>query len=441
MAADHVAPVYIPFVMWTVAQARRRGITRLRYLSRDGWIMNEIHDALGVDDVAYDLMFVSRRALLPAYLADGTEEDYMRVADRCTLVGRQADHLLWQLGLTREQMRDEYGTEFAYHRIISKAQEADFLQKLFHNPRFTPQWQERCREARQRFIEYMGSGAAPSIERSGAAPSLKGSGAAPSRPAAVGVQANTALEGGREGAAPLPGGREGAAPLPGGREGAAPLHTRNWAMVDVGWLGTSRLMVGKILGVGTPTFYLGGRRDILPEEFGPYDTYFLPGTLDTWATALIESYFSACPWPSTVGYDATSNPIFDGEYQENEATKANASVARAMARMISELPFEPDPEVLFLWARTSVDYVAHLEGPVDLSPLAGADGIDNKSQLVKKLSVKQLANMLLLGGRPTNFDRGSLAYTLGRRTARLLWPLHTLTARLRGAVYKRIIHR
>ncbi len=61
--------------------------------------------------------------------------------------------------------------------------------------------------------------------RSGAAPSRPAaagvwSGAAPSRPAAAGVQANTALEGGREGAAPLP--SEDAAPLP--SEGAAPLQ-------------------------------------------------------------------------------------------------------------------------------------------------------------------------------------------------------------------------
>ncbi len=59
-----------------------------------------------------------------------------------------------------------------------------------------------------------------SEQRSGAAPTLKGSGAAPTRPAAAGVQANTALEGGREGAAPLP--SEGGAPLQGGARALPP---------------------------------------------------------------------------------------------------------------------------------------------------------------------------------------------------------------------------
>lgn len=386
LAADYVAPVYIPFVTYILRQARRDKIERLHFLSRDGYIMMKIAEAINPDDIELNYLFVSRRSLMRAYLSEDTERRYIEIADRRTLISRSVDTLLWQLQLTRYELKEKFGIEFGYSKILSSQQEHDFLDKIFHHPSFTP-W----------LLQNLGGDA--DITKI----YLK-------------------------------------------QEGLA--ENKRQAMVDVGWLGTSRLMINRILGKETentiPTFYMGVRGDVYTRSYGDYYSYFAFGQLDTYATSLIENYFSASPYPTTVGYikddKDTVIPLFPKgkNFSKNSIISANIMASTVMARWIKDFNGLMDDDLLFRWAKVSLDSISSLSDKLDLTPLTLTAEFDDCA-MARKLSAKELFNIVALGGRHTAFDRGSVALTAGHSLGRTLWRIHRTTDRIRGKIYRRFI--
>jgi hypothetical protein len=57
VAAGVAAPALVGFVLWLLAEARRRGLRRLRFLSRDGQVLHELTRRLGADS-GLDLEYV-----------------------------------------------------------------------------------------------------------------------------------------------------------------------------------------------------------------------------------------------------------------------------------------------------------------------------------------------------------------------------------------------
>lgn len=378
LAADYVAALYIPFVLWVLRSARRRGVGRLHFLSRDGYVMMKIAEVLADDDMELNYLFVSRKALMRAYLAEDTTNRYLEIADRKSLIMRHVDHLLAQLQLNRQELKNRYGIEFAYDKIQTAAQQEDFLHKLFVHEVFTPQLMSQFADSVRLTEAYL--------------------------------QQERMNDGTPQ------------------------------AMVDIGWLGTSRHMVNSILHTNIPTYYLGVRADVYPRTSGDYDTYFACGQLSTEATGLIENYFSASPWPSTVGYDNDQSgrvvPVFaDGQsYTDSLATTTNVEVCCAMARELKPFLALFDDDMLFRWAKQSIDSITEMRDKIDLSPLVENSDFDGTA-MARRLSVPELLNFTLLGGRYTAFDRGSVELTLGHRLASGCWRLHCSTARMRGRLY------
>ena len=378
LAADYVAALYVPFVLWVLRSAERRGIKRLHFLSRDGYIMMKIAEALGTD-VELNYLFVSRKALMRAYLTEDSAKRYLEIADGKTLIRKHTDVLLERLQLDRDGLKTKYGIGFAYDRIITEAQQEDFIDKLFAHPEFTPQLLASFAEDARLTESY-----------------LRQEGLADDVPQ---------------------------------------------AMIDIGWLGTSRHMVNAILGKNIPTYYVGVRNDVYPRTSGDYDSYFECGQLSTEATGLIENYFSASPWPSTVGYSVgDEGGIMPGfasgqDFAESDATVANTDVCRKIAGDLK--PWLPllDDEMLFRWAGISLDGITQMRDRIDLTPIVENDDFDGTSML-RKLGIFELLDFALLGGRYTAFDRGSAELTVGHRCAPGIWRLHRLTAGMRGLAYR-----
>lgn len=386
LAADYVAPVYIPFVIYILRQARRDKLERLYFLSRDGYIMMKIAEAIKPDDLELNYLFVSRRSLMRAYLSEDAERRYIEISDRQTLISRSVDTLIWQLQLTRDDLKERFGIEFGYSKILSAQQERDFLDKIFHHSSFTP-W----------LLKQLSADASLTKDF------LKQEG----------------LE-----------------------------ESKRQAMVDVGWLGTSRLMInrilGKVAGNTIPTFYMGVRGDVYPRSCGDFYSYFAFGQLDTYATSLIENYFSASPYPTTVGYTRddkdTVVPVFPNgkNFSENSIITANITASTFMAQWIKDWDGFVDDDLLFRWAKLSLDSISSLSDKLDLTPLTLTAEFDDCA-MARKLSVKELFNVVALGGRHTAFDRGSVALTAGHRLSRTLWRIHRTTDRIRGKIYRRFI--
>lgn len=386
IAADYVASLYIPFVVYVLRQCQSKGIRKLHFLSRDGYIMQRIAEALSAPGIELNYLFVSRKALMGAYLAEDTENRYLEIVDRQTLISKHVCNLLNQLGLKRDQLAQEFGITFNYDRILSAAQQKDFIDKIFHNETFTPRLIERFRKNSDLASAYLR------------------------------------------------------------QEGLADGEMQ--AMVDIGWLGTTRLMINSILGFNEnktiPTFYVGIRDDVYSRKYGDYYSYFPQGQLDTSATALIENYFSASPYPSTIGYSRNMTgriePVFaDGAvYCETSTVRVNVDTACHLARIISPFLTSLSDEMLYLWAKNSISALSSFSDVIDLSPIAAASEFDG-IPMIKRLSVTELFSLIFVGGRPTACDRGSLEFTVGNRLAIPLWKLHIMTAKVRSRLYNKFL--
>lgn len=382
LAADYVAATYIPYVVWLIRQARQNGIKRLHFLSRDGYIMMKIAEALGVNDIELNYLFVSRKALTPAYLKEHSAERFVEIADRKTLVGQTVDSLLAKLQLNRHELKQRYDVDFSYNKILSVEQQNDFIEKIFDNRTLTHELIGQFNDSAKLIESY--------LRQEGLTDGVK------------------------------------------------------QAMVDIGWLGTSRLMINRILSTDIPTYYVGVRSDVYGRTYGDFCSYFPVGFLDTAITGLIENYFSASPWPSTVGYlqhsDGRIEPEFDGNraYKETDAVRANVNVCCRMAKELAPYIDSLSDDVLFQWANVSIKSISNLSEPVDLTPLVKSGDFDG-SVMVRKLRTCELLNLALTGARYTAFDLGSVYFSVGRRLGKGVWRIHQVTAALRSRIYNRFI--
>ena len=387
-AADFVVPAYLPYAIYVLREARRMGIRKLYFLSRDSYILLKAAQALSKEAEGLELhyLFVSRRSLLLPYLCGEDEYAYMAASDHHTLVRIDTiDKRLRHLGTSREEMRIKFGIEFPYSKVNNIKEQEDFLQKVFHSD-FTPLLQQRAQEQLCLLLDYFR--------------------------------------------------QEG---LMDGEPSAA---------VDVGWLGTSRLMINHILRrVGVKDlhfFYYGVRRDVFPPSAGRYSTYFQAEELSTETTALLEHYYSASPYPSTIAYQKRENgeviPVFadNEEFRHTPITKANQTAIEAIASAM-QVQEEMDERMLRDWAKCTF---ACLENPamnLDITPLAKQSEFDDHTPFVKRLTLVELVRLLLLGDHITGYDRGSLRLTIPRCLLAPAFRLRQLSGSIRGHLYRKFV--
>ena len=409
IAADFVAPAYIPYVHFVLKTAKERGIKTLYFLSRDSYILQKIAEQLPHEGIELRYLFVSRKALLLPYLQNATAEKFLAIQDKRTIRGKAVKELTLSLGTSIEELKDEFGIGFDFNRIATKEQEQKFLDAIFGNEsKYLPTLHERAKEKRALLNGYFT------------------------------------------------------------QEGA--LSNDTTAMVDVGWLGTTRLMINCILKEEgypeTTFFYYGVRGDVMHCQYGNYYSYYSPQQLSTEGTTLIENYFSASPYPSTIGYRQECNeviPIFkDGnEYKENEIVKANVTVTRWMCNEIVKLlpnncssskggchlvteglfnrggVIMPLEKHFWSWGKQAVEEMLKLDKSIDIKPLLKASEFDGTS-FVRKLTIKELFSIVCLGGRATAFDRGSLRITCGRHIFPCIDKIACFTGKLRRRLYLKL---
>ena len=376
LAADIVAPCYVAYVKWLLDDARKRGVTRLYFLSRDGYILMKIAENMEHEGIELRYLFLSRRSLYLPYLCGGGKKEYLDIVDRHTLLRRSVNHMLWQLQVDRESLKEMYDIEFVYDKIVTPEQEQDFLNKIFDGG-FYNDLQKRAEAEKNILLEYF-------------------------------------------------------------RQEHILDDTKS-AMVDVGWLGTSRLMVNKILdeenGIKIPFYYYGVRGDVFDSSCGEYYA-FLTHWLNPSIVGFIENYMSASPYKTTIGYEKVGDrvePVFD-THQTSCNTKivdVNVAVCSAIARNIREV----DGDVLVWWAKRTMQEFADFSSELDLSPLLDIAMFDDR-YFVKKMTKRELFNYLFLGKSITSFDRASLQLTCGYKHGKRLSYLAGYSGRLRGWLFR-----
>ena len=387
-AADFVVPAYLPYAIYVLREARRMGIRKLYFLSRDSYILLKAAQALSKETEGLELhyLFVSRRSLLLPYLCGEDEYAYLAASDHHTLVRIDTiDKRLRHLGTSREEMRIKFGIEFPYSKVNNIKEQEDFFQKVFHSD-FTPLLQQRAQEQLCLLLDYFRQ------------------------------------EGLFDGEA--------------------------CAAVDVGWLGTSRLMINHILRrVGAKDlhfFYYGVRRDVFPPSAGRYSTYFQAEELSTETTALLEHYYSASPYPSTIAYQKRENgeviPVFadNEEFRHTPITQANQTAIEAIASAM-QVQEEMDERMLRDWAKCTFACLGNPAMNLDITPLAKQSEFDDHTPFVKRLTLVELVRLLLLGDHITGYDRGSLRLTIPRCLLAPAFRLRQLSGSIRGHLYRKFV--
>ena len=376
IAADFVAPAYIPYVHFVLKTARERGLKTLYFLSRDSYILQQIAEQLPHDGIELRYLFVSRKALLLPYLYNATAEKFLAIQDKRTIRGKAVKELATSLGTSTEELKEKFGIEFNFDKIATKEQEQKFLDAIFGNEsKYLPALNERTKEKRALLNGYFTQ---------------------------EGVFSNDTT-----------------------------------AMVDVGWLGTTRLMINSILKEQgfpeTTFFYYGVRSDVMHSKHGSYITFHSPTTSDTALTFIIEDYFSASPYKSTNGYFKENNkytPILNGETEFNNIISANCNPTVWITKEISSLPQDL---LVYLpqWEERALNAIKDYIHKIDKKPFI-------ECGICRKLKIHEFVNVVFCGGHKTLYDKASIALSTPRRLYPCIDKIACFTGKLRRRLYLKL---
>ena len=202
------------------------------------------------------------------------------------------------------------------------------------------------------------------------------------------------------------------------------------ALVDVGWLGTTRRMLNEIIdelgGRRVYSFYFNVWKDALPRTYGDYSSFIEKPIINREITSFIEDFCSACPYPTTIGYVFSDEnkwvPVFPkGKiYKETPIVISNIKACEIYREFIET--FQISEKTLVETAEKALKYLFSFQDYIDFSPMVDLPGCDGKLA-VKRLSIAEIVR-ISLGDIVTLNDRFSLEISVGLRMTKLIWKSH-----------------
>lgn len=246
-AADLIVSLYLPYVVFILQKAKELDIKKLYFLSRDSYILQQAAEVLHKNylDIELHYLFVSRYSLfLPSIYTLTREELYENkgISPFYRYNVAVAD-ILKNLRINESELGDTFIRQITFTKI-STPEEEDLFFQILQSPEIKDKILKRACEERKVLLDYFKQEGVLDIEKQ--------------------------------------------------------------ALVDVGWVGTSRLMINRILekeGLQQSlTFYLGCAFDCLPVRYGYYYSFYGDNLYKPSIVTLLEQYYSASPYASTKGY-------------------------------------------------------------------------------------------------------------------------------------------
>jgi len=202
------------------------------------------------------------------------------------------------------------------------------------------------------------------------------------------------------------------------------------AIVDVGWLGTTRRMMNEILEEQGANkvffFYFNSWKEALPKTYGDYASFIPEPIQNKEITSFIEDFCSVCPYPTTVGYSISEEkkwePVFPKgqKYHETAILKSNIDACLKYAELVDD--FKISLKEMKETMNASIKHLFSFDDYVDFSPLEFLPGCDGRLA-AKKLSLPEIFR-ITFGGIVTLNDRVSLEITGGLRLTKIVWIFH-----------------
>lgn len=382
IAINHIAPTYLAYIIWIIRQSKKRNIKRLYFLSRDSYILKEIAQSIYNKDIDSRFFFVSRKSLTLAFLHISDAKAFLSILDGNTTIGKNIPFLLSFFQISTEEFKDRYGIKMPYHLIRTKEEEKEFLNSIYKTD-FIKDFRKRTTDNYNLVMDYFR------------------------------------------------------------QEGLA--DNANSAMVDVGWLGTTRLMINTLLGnygiKSVPFFYYGVRADVISPAYGNYFSFTgIPNRNVMNAVHLLEQYYSAAPYPSTIGYRHKGNmirPVFKEHTKSTNRIITNYNIDGCihMAEHLKYFEMLTD-EQLFLLAQNSVNTLLNAEDcSSDYSPLTMAEPTD-KIPFAIRYNICQSIRYLVKGEMISAIDTISADITFGKQLKNPLILIHRVSHAINSRVSK-----
>jgi FMN phosphatase YigB (HAD superfamily) len=287
LAADVIAPAYIPFVFHVLNDAKERGITRLFFTARDSYLFYKIALQLShlFPEVQLSYIYLSRRALWLPSLYSYNRDDY-KVSMEHTIVGGTPERIL------RNYLNTPISEISAYVAVpqsfwqtpLTKDTVTVFYNILLH-PTVRGIIAQRSLQAKELLLAYL-------------------------------------------------------------KQEQLLNDTAHAAIVDLGWAGSGRSALNKILieeGYDAVyTYYWGvALKRVLYSYKNPYDTYILVEELPSFKLQGIapigENYFSATTQHSTIGYVNSKN-VIEVVFESGDGTPANmVEIAEVNLKIMNQM--------------------------------------------------------------------------------------------------------
>lgn len=364
MAVDYIAPAYVSYVIHILADAKKKGLHRLYFLSRDSYILQQIAESLPHEGVEFRYLFVSRASLMLPFLYQADKQVFRSIFINDLIEVRK---LLKQIGLSFDYLNEKgYTIDFP---IADTEEKKEKVLSIVFQPEIYEYWQKKAKMRYLPCVEYLKH---------------------------VGI-----------------------------------MDSEPFALVDVGWLGTSRMMINALRKRYDAklqpclSYYWSTISGVLSSVYGPYDVFINDIHIDQTLCWYIEDYFSLCPYPTTVGYKIESSeakPVL--KEVDTSGIKPivdyNARILTGMASEIVQQGISED--TLYTWAAMAANALRDNTYKIDYAPFSNICA-DN-TPLIKKLSKREYFHMAWDGTSYTKNDYGSMCYTFGYEKGHILWALH-----------------
>jgi FMN phosphatase YigB (HAD superfamily) len=285
LAADVIAPVYIPFVFYVLDNAKEKGITHLYFIARDSYIFYRIALQLShlFPEIKLSYIYLSRRALWLPSLYDCNKKDYEGCLDKIIATGWTPEKLLNMFNIPLSEISEYAKVSQTFWQKPLTKDTVDVFYSILLLPAVKDIIKRRSLQARELLLAYL--------------------------------KQEYLLD-----------------------------DTAHSAIVDLGWSGTSRSALNKILlkeGYNPVyTYYWGvfGAGRILYDYKKPYGTYLymeeLSSSMQQDLIAIMEHYFSVTTQCSTVGYISSGNTI-DVVFNNNDYVDA-VEIADANLKIVEQ---------------------------------------------------------------------------------------------------------
>lgn len=366
-AADFIASLYYPYVDFIFKRAKDLGITKLHFLSRDGYILYKIAEVvqMGYPEIKLNYLFVSRYSLfLPSIYSLSREEIYENKGItsfyHCKV---KVKDILDGLHVTLEELGDAFTNRITFKQISTPEQE-DLFFEVLQSAEIKKLILKKAEQERKILIDYFTQEGLFDVEKQ--------------------------------------------------------------ALVDIGWVGTSRLMINRILtnegGQLVEGFYWGCAPESLAPRYGIFHSFYGSNLYKSDIVTLLEQYYSASLYASTKGYyyaeDGIKPKFKDLKYtQSQEIVKDNISTLQQFAQLISSYNYMDFSQAMSVWGGFYLKAFLEMSCKICFSTfdkLGIYEDGSNHYRVLTKVNALQFLSYLYKGKiRRVYFPRQSIYYTYG----------------------------